>query len=456
MDFKSVNKIFFSGIGGIGISALAKYFLDLGKKVAGSDSTRSELTAELEKMGAQIVYDQEADNIQPGIDLVIYTPAENQDHAERARASELKIDQLSYPEALGRLMKEFSVGLAICGTNGKSTTTALLGVILEKASFDPTIVVGSKIKQFNNSNFRLGKSQYMLVEACEYKASFLNLWPQVIGVTNIEEDHLDYFTGLDHILETFQKFIDRLGVVGVLALNADDLNSRALRVPNCQLVTYGLEKSADVMAREIRLAAGKQIFSVVSQGENLGEIELRLPGQHNVYNCLLAISLALTLGIEFNVIQQAIAEFAGLWRRFEFIAERNEIIYISDYAHHPTAVKATIKAAVDFYPGKRIVVVYQPHQQDRTKKLFDQFVGAFSGVDLVIMSEIYNVAGRNESVQVSSADLVKKIAKRGIEIYYAPNLSKTIMMIKDNVKPGDVLLIMGAGDIYTILPKLLI
>jgi len=455
MDFKSLDKIFFSGIGGIGVSALAKYFLSLGKEVFGSDSIRSEITEELEKMGVKITYSQEADNIKPGIDLVIYTPAENQDHVERARAADLKIDQLSYPQALGELMKEYEVGMAICGTNGKSTTTALLGAILEEASFDPTVVVGSKIKQFGNSNFKQGHSQYMLVEACEYKASFLNLWPQIIGLSNIEEDHLDYFTGLEHIIETFQDFINRLSPMSILAINADDKNSQKLNIPNCQLVTYGIKSQADVVAQEIRVENGQQIFKVIYQGGEAGTVELKIPGQHNIYNALLAICLALSLGIDFILIKKALTEFSGLWRRFEVITERAGIVYVSDYAHHPTAVKETIKAARDFYPQRRIVVAYQPHQHNRTLKLFDQFVGAFSGADLLVMSEIYDVEGRNEDSKVSANDLVKKISKRGVETYFATDLAELVVMLKDNLKSNDVLLVMGAGDIYTILPKLI-
>ena len=454
MALNEIKKVYFSGIGGIGVSALARIYKAQGREVIGSDLTKTELTSDLESLGIKIFYSQEEKNITADIDLLIYSPALDEDHVERKTATSFDIEQKSYPEMLGELMKSYNVGIGISGTNGKSTTTSILGLIMDKAELDPTVVVGSKVKKFNNSNTRIGAKNYFLVEACEYKESMLNLEPQIIGLTNIEEDHLDYYKDLTHILGSFQKFINKLSTTGLLSINVDDENSQKLDLPNCQITNFGIDNDADVMAQEIRIENKRQIFNLIYKGEDIGTISLKVPGKYNIYNALLAISIALFLGVEFTPIKEALEEYSGIWRRFEVIGDRNDITFISDYAHHPTAVKETLKAAREFYPKNRIVVAFQPHQHSRTKKLFDDFVGAFDKADLLILSEIYNVSGRNEDDDVSSNDLVPLIKKRKVNAFYSPDVESTGQMLKDNIQPGDVVLIVGAGDIYKLVSQL--
>lgn len=454
MDLTKIKKVFASGVGGIGVSALARVLKSKGLEVIGSDMAESEITKKLEKEGIKIYLSQEAKNITKDIDLMFYTPAEGEDHPERKEAKKLGIEQKSYPEMLGELMKNYEVGVAVTGTNGKSTVTSILGLILDRAQFDPTVIVGSQVKQFNNSNARVGDSQYFVVEACEYQANMLNLSPQAIVLTNIEADHLDYYTGLDHIIESFQKFISKLPPVGVLSINADDKNSNKLKFPQTQLVTYGIKNQADLMAQELRVEGQHQIFQLIWKGEDIGRIKLQVPGEFNVHNALAAISLALMLGIDFEPIKQAVEEYSGIWRRFEILGKYKDALVISDYAHHPTAIQGTILATKDFYPDSRILAVFQPHHQNRTKMLFDEFVGAFDKADLTIMAEVYHVAGREEDEDISSEELVEEIEKRGNKVIFAKDLTETRKLIDKNIKPNDVVLIMGAGDIYKVANEL--
>lgn len=448
MDFAQLKKIHCIGIGGIGVSAVAKMFLLQRKKVSGSDLASSEITRELEQMGAKIFYNHQAENVPQDADLVIYTPAAEPEHIERQQAQKCEIAQLSYPQILGEISRQ-KYTIAVSGTNGKSTTTAMLGLILEKAGWDPMVIVGSRVGPFN-SNFRPGYSKYFVVEACEHQANMLNLSPQVIVLTNIEPDHLDYYRDIEHIRQTFQEYINKLPADGILIINADDPVSQKLILPSCRVVKYGIENNAEVRGRERETGAGYQTFFIQDE-----KIQLAVPGLFNVYNTLAAAAAALALGLDLKIIQETLSVFPGIWRRFEKIGERSGAIIISDYAHHPTSVAATIKAAKEFFPGRRVMVVFQPHHHNRTKKLFNEFAQSFNGADVVILSEIYDVAGREGEADrdVSSRELVKAIAKE--HTFYAKDLEETKKLILENLQSNDVVLIMGAGDIYKICGELI-
>ena len=456
------HKVFVSGIGGIGVSAIARFFLHEGVVVVGSDAMKTVLTEKLVSEGVTVYYEQKADNITPDLDLLVYSPAVPEDNPERVAAVALGIEQKSYPEVLGELSLLYDT-IAVSGTNGKSTTTAMLSNIMIEAEVDPTVILGSQFPRIGG-NFRYGQSDKFIVEACEYRSHMLNLSPRTIVLTNIEEDHLDYFTDINHIVRVFQEYVSRLNEPGdlnmdsnLLVINNDDFHAQTLSLPVCRLVTYGIDNKSMVMAKNICIDHERQLFDVYRDGVELGRIELHVPGRFNVYNALAAIATALAYDISFLNIQNAFEKYFGIWRRFEKIYDK-EIVVISDYAHHPTAVAATIAAARDFFPDRRIVTVFQPHQHNRTKNLFEQFVEALSVADVIVLPEIFEVTGREELTDrdVSSHDLVAAILARSPEkeVHYAKDLTKTMETVKKIVRVDDLVLVMGAGDVYTIADKI--
>lgn len=454
MDLSNIKKVFISGIGGIGVSALARFFIAKGIEVVGSDLVMSEITEALQKIGVKVFPEQKADNVTPDFDLFIYSAAVPATNPERLKAKELNLTQRSYFEALGELSRDFKT-IAVSGTHGKSTTTAMIGAILMKAEKDPTIIVGSQYEKFEH-NFHFGKSDLFVVESCEYRAHMLLLKPWTIVLNNIEADHLDFYKDLNHIVQTFQQFVNGLrSPDDLLVINNDDLNIRRLVLPKCRIVRYGIANGADVSVDNIRKLPGKQIFDVIYYGHNIGEFELKIPGDFNIYNALAAISFCLTLDVPIGIIKECLKEFKGIWRRFEMIGN-DEITVISDYAHHPTAVKSTLKAAREFFPGRRIVAIFQPHQHDRTKRLFNEFANSFDLADVVVLPEIYDVAGREEGIEISSADLVEEIKKitPKKQIVYAKDLAETVLKVNELKKNEDVVLVMGAGDVYTIVENI--
>jgi len=371
-------KIHFIGIGGIGVSALARYYLSQGHQVSGSDLAESEITKALEKLGARVqIGKHDAKNVLKDIDLVIYSPAVTDDNVElkTARARRIKIQ--SYPENLGELTKKHFT-IAVCGTHGKGTTTAMISLILIKAGLDPTVIIGTKLKEFNDSNFRQGKSKYLVIEADEYKSSFLNYWPKIIVLTTIDADHLDCFKNLNNIIKAFKRFTDHLPDKGILVANLDDKNTLQLKSlikkSGFKHKSYSLkQKEADVL-RKI----------------------LKLPGDHIVSDALAALALARSLKIPDKVSFKALSGYHGAWRRFEVKkAEINNLPFtlINDYAHHPTEISVTLKAVRQKYPDKRITCVFQPHQYQRTFYLFDDFVKIFQqakskfGIEKVIITD---------------------------------------------------------------------
>jgi len=482
MDIDKLKKVHIIGIGGIGVSAVARWLKKLGVEVGGSDLTSSMVTQELENLGIKIFFGHKEENISNDLDLVIYSSAVPFDNPERIASLAIGIKELSYNEFLGEISKDYFT-IAISGTNGKSTTTALVGLIFEAANLDPTVIVGSRVKEWQG-NFRLGSSNYFIikrareiknevfhfranadikrfntpfiVEACEWQAHMLNLFPKVIVLTNIEADHLDYYRDLNHIINTFQEYIDRLSSDNLLILNTDDQNIAKLK-PKCRVVTYGIKNNADIMAKNIDFLTGLTRFDLFFKNENLGKIELAVPGEFNIYNTLAAIALSLKFDINFEIIKKTLKNFKGIWRRFEIIKNDHVLTVVSDYAHHPTAIRETIKAAKRFFPNRRLVVIFQPHQHNRTKSLFKDFGRSFTMADLTILAEIYDVAGREnlEDQNISSRDLLEEIKEnKQNQVFYAASLKEAASLYKKNQQAGDVVIIMGAGDIYEIAEEI--
>jgi len=405
-------KIHLIGIGGIGVSALAQYYLSKGHQVSGSDLVASEITDFLKQKGVQINIGNSAKNIEKDFDLVVLSPAVKSDNAEYQQAKKFGIKTQSYPEALGELTKEFYT-IAVAGAHGKSTTTAMIALVLTKAGLDPTVVVGTKVKEFGGSNFRAGKSKFLVIEACEYDDSFLHYLPKIIVVTNIDKEHLDYFKTFANVKKAFRDFVAKLPKDGFL----------------------------------VNKYPAKEIKKV----KNI----LKVPGMHNVFNATLALQVARILVIPDKITINALAEFNGTWRRFEEI-KNSKYKIISDYGHHPNEISATLKAAREKFPKNKIWCIFQPHQHQRTFYLFNDFVKTFreAKVDNIIITDIYDVAGRETkkiNSEVSSEILVKKINRKNVSYLPVDELEK---YIKKNAKRGDIVLIMGAGDIYKLAEKL--
>jgi len=405
-------KIYIIGIGGIGVSALAQYYIEKGHEVSGSDLASSEITDMMQKKGARIVIGQSAENININIDLVVHTSAVKAGNAEYDKAKELGIKMLTYAEALGELTKEYYT-IAIAGSHGKSTTTAMMALVLIKAGLDPTVIVGTKLREFGGSNFRSGKGKYLVIEACEYDSSFLHYQPKIIAVTNIDKEHLDYFKTFANVKKAFKDFMAKVPADGFLYYKKN-------------------------------LSASNKDFKKIKN-------VLKVPGRHNVFNAMAVLVVARHLGINDNLILEALSEFTGTWRRFEEIKPG----IISDYAHHPNEVSATLQAAREKFANKKIWVIFEPHQHQRTHYLFNDFVKVFrkAKIDKIIITDIYDVAGREENEinkKTSSEKLVKKIGKKNV--VYLP-LIEAERLVKENIKPGDIVLIMGAGSIYKLAEK---
>lgn len=436
------NKIHFIGIGGIGVSALAQYYLSKGHIVSGSDLASSEITEFLKRPGngypgiKVIIGPHSENNLSNDTDLVIYSPAVRSDNPEYKKAKELNIKLQSYPEALGDLTKQYFT-VAVSGTHGKSTTTSMIALVLVKSGLDPTVIVGTKLKEFEGSNFRAGSSKVLVIEADEHFASFLNYWPKIIVLTNIEKEHLDYYKNLNHIKKTYKEYLSHLGEGGILVANKEDKN---------------INKIVKKVKREVVFYSIKQ-----KEAKRFKRI-LKVPGKHNVYNALAVLTVAKILGVPDKVSFDTLSKYRGAWRRFDLKqgeAGNKKITVISDYGHHPTEVLATLRAAREKYPKKKIWCVFQPHQYQRTYYLFNDFVKVFKNIkiDEIVITDIYDVAGRETkkiNAEVSSEKLVQKIDKNNVRYLLLCDIEK---YIKDNIKTGDVLIIMGAGDIYKLADK---
>lgn len=430
-----MKNIHFIGIGGIGVSALAKYYLEKGCEISGSDLVSSEITEALEKEGAKVfIGEHKSENLLKDVDLVIHSPAVQENNSELKEAKRLRIKTQSYPQALGELTKEYFT-IAVAGTHGKSTVTSMIGILLTEAGLDPTVIVGTRVKEFDGFNCRVGKSKYLIIEACEHEESFLNYSSNIAVITNIEKEHLDYYKNLDNILKAFNGFVSNLSEDGTLVVNSDDENSK-----------------------KIASKARVQNFSLKQEGaEELEEI-LKIPGKHNVSNALAALTVARILEVSDEVSFKSLASYKGTWRRFEtkesmVPGSDKKILIINDYAHHPTELKATLEATRSKFSEKEIWAVFQPHQYQRTFYLFDDFVKVLSetSVDKLIITDIYDVAGREEkSIKegVSSQKLAEKV---GNKVIYIPSIEKTVDYLKENLRGGEVVLVMGAGDIYKLV-----
>ena len=436
-----MRSVHFIGIGGIGMSALARLYRARGVRVSGSDRERSELTDALRREGMRVIIGpHRAANVPARASEAIRTSAVRDDNPEVRAARRRKIPVQYYAEALGDITREYH-SIAVAGAHGKSTTTALTALVLIRGKRDPTVIVGTKLREFRDTNFRRGRSPYFVFEADEYRDAFLNSSPAVAVITNIDREHLDFHPTLRGNEAAFLKFLKRLPRGGVAILNRDNVSVRRVGArlhrarPDIRITWYSLR---DPVATRLRPL-------------------LNIPGDHNLANALAAHTVGTTLHIPRSTIFSAIAAYRGSWRRFDERGKLWGADVIADYAHHPTELRATLKGARERFPKRRIVAVFQPHHYERLKHLFREFAGAFRDADLALFIDVYEVAGREEkrtSPNISSAALARAVAKQGTKAHYLGR-AVTRASIKPFLRSGDVLLLMGAGTIWNMTLRLL-
>lgn len=448
-DFlKDTNKkVHFIGIGGISMSGLAEILLKNGYRVSGSDMRDSSIVEKLRNKGAEIYLGHDSNNIKD-VDLVVYTAAVHPDNVEYMRAVELNLPMMDRAEFLGKIMLGHKYGIAISGTHGKTTTTSMVSHIVLEENVDPTILVGGELDVING-NVLAGSSEYFVTEACEYKGSFLKFHPYIGIILNVEADHLDYFKDLDHIKETFHKFVDIIPAEGYVVVNAEDSNVLdVIKNAKCNVLTYGIN-NGEYRAKNITYNDfGCGVFDTYKGEEKLFTVELNVPGEHNVLNSLSAICCALALNMSKQSIINGLFNFRGTHRRFELKGVKNGINVIDDYAHHPTEIQATLKASKN-YPHKRIIAVFQPHTYTRTITLFKDFVECFDGVDELILADIYAAREKDTGI-VSSVTLGDAIRTKGVKATNFHSFEDIVSYLNDTLKEGDLLLTMGAGDVNKI------
>ena len=454
IDFQKPIHIHFIGIGGISMSGLAEILLEEGFTVSGSDSKESPLTQKLEQLGATIFYGQKASNIIDGIDCVVYTAAIHRENAELIEAVAKKIPMLTRAELLGQLMKNYKTPIAVSGTHGKTTTTSMLSHILLAGEKDPTISVGG-ILQAIGGNIRVGHSETFITEACEYTNSFLNFFPKIGIILNIEEDHLDFFKDLEDIRHSFHQFAALIPTDGTLIINNDIKNYEEIcEGLDCRIVTCGSSLSSDYSSENVRFdEKGLASFDLIKRGETVCRIQLSVPGYHNVSNALTCIAAAELLEIPMETIKQGLLAFTGTDRRFEYKGMMNGVTIIDDYAHHPTEILATLKAAKN-YPHKELWCVFQPHTYTRTKAFFHEFAEVLSHTDHLVLADIF-AARETNTLEVSSKDLAAEVARLGTDAHYFGSFEEIEMFLKGHCVSGDLLITMGAGDVVNIGEDLL-
>ncbi len=452
------DKVHLIGIGGVGMSGVARMLLSEGVSVSGSDMNDSPVLDALKQMGADIHIGHDAANIPAGVSLVVISAAVKEENPELSEARRRDIEVIKYARALGLLMAS-QVGVAVSGTHGKTTTTAMLAWILSQASKDPSFVVGAHVPDLDTSS-REGSGGIFVAEACEYDRSFLNLRPRITIITNIEEDHLDYYHDLGEIVSAFKEFVALLPSDGLLLVNAHDRNALAVAGSSpAPVETFGARISADWQAVNLRADWGRYTFDVVNRGSEIISVSLAIPGVHNVLNALAALAVAHTLDVDFRTAAESLASFRGAARRFQVIGEAASVTVIDDYAHHPTEIQVTLKAARDFFRSGRLWVVFQPHQYSRTRFFLKDFARSFSQADRMIVPDIYFVRDSDqERACVNAGDLVRELVGFGYDAEYVPEFSDIVDRVASQVEPGDVVITMGAGNVnevgYALLERL--
>ena len=453
INFQNPIHVYFIGIGGISMSGLAEILLTKNFTISGSDRKESDLTRSLAQKGAVIYYGQKSGNLTTDIDLVVYTSAIHPDNPEYIAMNELGLPHLTRAELLGQMMKNYRIPIAVSGTHGKTTTTSMISEILLENGSDPTLSIGG-IYQPIGGNIRVGGSDYFVTEACEYTNSFLSFYPKIALILNIEEDHLDFFKDLQDIRNSFHRFASLLPADGALIINGDIPHYE--EITNglvCRVITCGCSSCDYSFTGLTYDDKGHSTFTVNRKSGASDTLSLTVPGEHNVYNALAAIALADLLGVDKDVTKKALLHFSGTDRRFEYKGTLNGFTIIDDYAHHPTEITATLKAAQN-YPHHTLWCVFQPHTFTRTKAFLNEFAKALSLADKVVLADIY-AARETDHLGISSQTLLTELKKLGCECYYFPSFDEIEKFLLKNCIKDDLLITMGAGDVVKIGENLL-
>lgn len=445
MIHKVIDRVHFVGIGGIGMSGIAEILLNQGFTVSGSDMNASDNTERLKNLGIEICIGHKAENIE-GADVVVYSSAVNIENPEVSAAIAKKIPVIKRAEMLAECMR-MKYGIGIAGTHGKTTTTSMVGLVLTEAGIDPTIIVGGKLSSLGGTNARLGNSEYIVVEADEFDRTFLKLTPSIAAITTLEREHLDTYKDLDDIKSAFIEFANKVPFFGFVVLCMDEPALQDI-IPliNKKIITYGTTSQADIKAVDITHNQYESAYTVIYKGEELGRINLKLPGMHVIKNSLVAVCIAKELGVSFEVIKNALASFTGVYRRFE-TKYNKEVLVIDDYGHHPTETNATLSAIRAGWKN-RLIAVFQPHLYSRTKDFYAEFGRSFLNSDIFICTDVY--PAREKPIEGITGELIADAAKKfgHKEVYYVEDKKNIPAFLQKIYKEGDIIITLGAGDIW--------
>jgi len=453
--FSSIKKIHFVGIGGIGMSGIAEILLDQKFNVSGSDRSLSEITERLQQLGAVIYEGHNPANIASDVDALVYSSAVTPDNPEILEARRRKIPVIRRAEMLAEVMR-LKYGIGIAGTHGKTTTTSMVSLVLMEGNFDPTVIVGGRLGGIGGSNARLGHGDFTVVEADEYDRSFLSITPTIAVLTTLETDHLDCYRDLEDIKGAFVQFANKVPFYGFIVLCLDEpaLQEIMPQLSQKKVVGYGLNPQADVQAIDIQYQNNTSIFTVIHNDKDLGRVTLQIPGKHNVQNALAAITVGLELGIPFAKVKSGIEKFAGVNRRWEKKGEVDGIAVYDDYAHHPTECRVTLVGAKAGW-RRRTICVFQPHLFSRTRDFYEEFAKSFLSADVLVVTDIY--PAREEPIQGITGELIVNAAKLfgHKNAHYVPDKKTIPDVLLDIVKRDDIIIMMGAGDIWKLSAELL-
>ncbi|MBR9916960.1 UDP-N-acetylmuramate--L-alanine ligase [bacterium] len=446
--FGRTKHIHMVGIGGIGMSGMAEILIQRGYKVTGSDGASNETTDRLKELGATIYQGHAPENIE-GADVVVYTSAVKATENEETKAAlENRIPTIKRAEMLAELMK-MKFGIGVAGTHGKTTTTTMIGHVTQDGNYDPTIMVGGKVHSFDKTNAVVGKGDVIVVEADEFDRTFLRLTPSIAIITNIEAEHLDIYDDLEDVKGAFIDYANKVPFYGAVIVCLDDPNVRSI-LPDLErrIISYGLSPQAQVRAVDIKMNQFTSTFTVMNDDQKLGVITLKAPGDHNVKNALAAVATGIELNIDFKLIKQGLERYQGVFRRFQKKVEEQGVMVIDDYAHHPTEVAATLNAARKGWPDRRIVAVFQPHLYSRTQDLYKEFGLSFSDAEVLLITDVY--PSREKPIEGVTGKLISDTAEQygHKNVIYVEDKADVTETLKEISKAGDIIITMGAGDIY--------
>ncbi|RLB79201.1 MAG: UDP-N-acetylmuramate--L-alanine ligase [Deltaproteobacteria bacterium] len=452
--FGKIKHIHFIGIGGIGMSGIAELLVNLGYQVSGSDLKESSVTRRLEKLGAKVYLGHSPEQAE-GADVVVYSSAVKENNPEIQYARERAIPVIPRAEMLAELMR-LKYGVAIAGAHGKTTTTSMVASILTRGGLDPTVVIGGRLDIWGGSNAKLGEGDFLVAEADESDGSFLALSPTIVVVTNIDREHMDHYGDMDSLRDTFVQFMNKVPFYGacVICFDCEEIQGIVPRIRK-RYLSYGLSSQADLRATALRKTNYGSEFEILYQSKSMGLIQVGMPGEHNVLNALAAVGVGLELGLDVDVIKEGLKDLGVLGRRFQIKGNEAGVTVMDDYGHHPTEIQATLNTARECWPDKRLVVVFQPHRYTRTKDLYDRFVKSFNQADVLVLTPIYP-AGEDPLDGVDAQWLAKGIKEHGHkDVTTVGNNEAAVAELVRKVKKGDMVITLGAGDVYKVGERLL-